>query len=628
MLESSPNTSLPPLPAPQRGFWLLAAVLLLTHVFLVFHCSVEDFATYDEIGNLYAGIWYWQTGSYRLYNVNPPLPKLLSALPVFLARPNTRPITIRNLPASRPEWDYGARFARENASRYHDLVVIARSVGLVWSVLGALGVYCWARALWGRSSGLLALAVWCFEPNIIAHAHLIPADLPAAVAGLWAAYVFRRYLLAPSWPAALLAGIVLGVAESCKFTLLVFYPLWCVLWLVFALRRRWGGTPGVVAGLGQLALLLGVSLCVLNLCYQFAGTGKRLKEFPFVSETLAGPREQWTGNGNAMFGNRFARTSLGELVVLVPEDMLRGIDVQRKDFEVHASREGYLHGEWQQNGWWYFYLYAAAVKVPLGLWGLLLLALFWPLLSKSAGRTPWAELLVLGSPALVLFAFVSFQTSIQNLRYLLPAFPFVVVFLGRVGQVFDGVRCWPKLVILALLIWAVASSLIVHPHALSYFNELAGGPDNGHNHLLGSHVDWGQDLFRLKRWLAKHPEATPLHLAYCNHIDPRILGIDFELPPPGLTGAGPEDPQTGQRLGPLPGYFAVSVRLVHGSQTTVPDGNGRYRLMPFRSLEYFQQCEPIARVGYSIFLYHITVEEANAVRLRTGLPLLPPESRE
>jgi len=38
----------------------------------------------------------------------------------------------------------------------------------------------------------------------------------------------------------------------------------------------------------------------------------------------------------------------------------------------------------------------------------------------------------------------------------------------------------------------IVSTLSVYPHQLAYFNETAGGPENGHNHLLHSNLDWGQ----------------------------------------------------------------------------------------------------------------------------------------
>jgi hypothetical protein len=111
---------------------------------------------------------------------------------------------------------------------------------------------------------------------------------------------------------------------------------------------------------------------------------------------------------------------------------------------------------------------------------------------------------------------------------------FSIIFVGRLGAVLEAQQLWRKASVLLLLGWAVISYLSVHPHSLAYFNELAGGPDKGHRHLLGSNIDWGQDLFRLKRWMEEHPDAAPVKVAYFNHIDPRIVGLDFELPPFGL----------------------------------------------------------------------------------------------
>jgi hypothetical protein len=45
----------------------------------------------------------------------------------------------------------------------------------------------------------------------------------------------------------------------------------------------------------------------------------------------------------------------------------------------------------------------------------------------------------------------------------------------------------------ALACWLAVSSLSSHPHYLSYFNEIAGGPGNGWRWLLDSNIDWGQD---------------------------------------------------------------------------------------------------------------------------------------
>ncbi len=596
--------------------WLIVS-LLLVHSALVFRCAVTDFVTYDEPGNLTAGLSYWHTGRYALYSVNPPFPKLLASLPVFLANPDMSAARLPAAPGERPEWALGDEFAHDNAPRYLEYVLYARSVVLLWSLLGAVGVYCWAKLLWGQAGGLFALCVWCFEPNIIAHAHLLNVDIPATVAALWAAFLFRSHLVAPCWSTALLAGLALGLAEVCKFTLLLLYPVFCVLWLFFVIRDRYAEEklPGVAERFGQLVLIFILSLLVINMGYEFSGSCKQLKEIPFVSESLSGLQ----GNQGLEYGaqgNRFKDTWMGEIIVPLPEDMVRGMDVQRRGYERNCQKHNkYLRGEWSRTGWWYYYLYAAAVKVPLGLWGLLLFALAGRFWNRANSKLSWGELLALALFPLTLFIFVSAHSSMQtHLRYVLPAFPFVFVYLGRAGQAITGARWVPRLVAGSLLLWAIGSYLSVHPHSVAYFNELAGGPEGGHWHLQGSNLDWGQDLLRLKRWLDAHPEAKPFGLAYHNQINPRIIGIEFHSPPEGVTGTVSKDAQA-MLAGPVPGYFAVSRRFLDGDRDIAPDGAGGFK--------YFNEFQPIAKAGYSILIYHITLEEANRVRRHSGLPLLP-----
>ena len=44
-------------------------------------------------------------------------------------------------------------------------------------------------------------------------------------------------------------------------------------------------------------------------------------------------------------------------------------------------------------------------------------------------------------------------------------------------------------------------------------------------------------------------------------------------------------------------------------------------------LTYFQRFQPVAMAGYSIYIYHITLDEANQARRELGLPELD-ERRE
>ena len=199
----------------------IVITLLVVHAALLLYSLRRNFATVDEPGHLAAGISYWDTGNFDIYRVNPPLTRMLATLPVLLANPQRNHDHYQDEPGLRPEWFECRTFVAANAANYFDLLCLARLAGVGWSLVGGYLIYRWARELHGRLAGCLGLGIWCFGPNVLGHAQLMTPDVPAAVAGLAATYAFWHYLRHPSWKLAFLAGLLLGVAELTKFTLLV-----------------------------------------------------------------------------------------------------------------------------------------------------------------------------------------------------------------------------------------------------------------------------------------------------------------------------------------------------------------------------------------------------------------------
>jgi hypothetical protein len=621
------------LPKKIRLSTVVAAILLAVHTGLLLGSIRHTFITVDELGHMAAGLSYWETGRFSVYRVNPPLSKMLAVIPVMAADPVLDFGEIRDEPGVRAEWVIGPRFASTNQARLFDLICLARLMGLGWSALGGLLIFVWSRSLYGGVAGCLALALWCFEPNILGHAPLVTSDVPAAVMGLAATYAFVGFLRAPTWHRSTCAGVVLGLAVLTKFTLILFYFLWPTLWLACAVSLRRSGSSGRTPGLplistrtpslrvqlAQNALILVISILVINLGYAFDGTLKPLGEYGFSSRAFTGLPDSgrpgvWEGPGN-----RFRGTGLGSLPVPLPADVLLGIDVQRRDFE--SRWRSFLAGEWRRQGWWYYYLYALGLKLPIGTIALMLVGLAATVATRRTdGRR--VDEVVLVATSVALLAFVSSQTGFSHhMRYALTALPYLMVLAGRLAEWWTSRARLRGVAIAGLLAWSIISSLSTYPHSLSYFNEIAGGPENGHEYLLDSNIDWGQDLLDLKRWLDANPEAQPLGLAYFNIVDPKILGIDFTLPPPssqhGSTTVSAEE------VGPHPGYFAVSVNFLHGMEFSVADGTGDFKGVAIDDFAYFRRFNPIAKAGYSIYIYHITLEQAEAARREMGLPPLP-----
>jgi 4-amino-4-deoxy-L-arabinose transferase-like glycosyltransferase len=651
------------------GRGILACLgLLVVHVGLVVYGIPHNAATVDEGGHVLAGAMCWQEGAFHVYRVNPPLVKMLAAIP--LAYRGSR---IEFVPGALGETAWLAtheRFMHGQGADYHNWIFRARLVMVLFSVAAGALVYSWSRELFGDVAGVLAAGLWAFSPMVLAFAGLVTMDVPAAASATAVMYTFWRYLRCPSTPGAVFTGLALGIAALTKFSLLVLYPVLALVWLTWLLARgrTRENTTAAEGGSGSPAwrwsylvdpmLGLVASLLVINAGYGFGGSMRPLGSFALQSELLTRPATPSDDVAGAtdQFGrelsrvNRFRGSWLASLPVPLPQEYLLGLDEQKAITDL--PQPAYLRGEWRdEGGWWYYYLYGLLVKVPLGTWLLGLLA-GWLAWRNERFRAGPLEELMLWLPPLVFLVAFSSQTNLnKHLRYVMPIFPFLIVSISRTGLLFGyggsagatgaqppgasldhtGAvidahqrrgRWGGRVVVVVSMTWCIASALWYHPHSLAYFNEYAGGPDNGWRHLLDSNLDWGQDLLALARWAEQHPEAAPLGVAYYGVVDPRVVGLEYRLPPRGpdkVPRRSPPEPLP-DSLGPQPGWYAVSINFVCGKDFMIYDGRGVRTYVEPEAYRYFRHFTPDAKAGYSIYIYHVTPLEADRVRRLYELP--------
>lgn len=654
------------------SFWnrwrLIFAVasLLLLQTILAVQSLVQENPTVDEVIHLPAGVTYWQTGSFRLYHHNPPLVKLLAALPVVFSAPVVDykdESWVLDPPVMSA---FAHHFQKINARRYFELFTRARLLMPIFALIGGLVVFVWSRRLYGPWGGLLSLSLWVFCPNVLAHARLITTDMAATSLGCLATYLFWRYLKAPSWRLAACAGIALGLAQLTKFSMLMLYGVWPLLAaLRWALERDARGGYGRTVAHAFVVVVL--SVVVIDLGYGFEGVGIPLGQYEFACETLTRPvppgLRRPTVPHNSLLTrayryrvNRFRDTALGWLPVPLPRHYLLGFDDQKLEAEgiprkfQHDGPPGldgdridgypvYLNGRLSQKSWWYYYLLTLVYKVPEGT-SALVVGSFFVLAFSRRSRASWCdEIAVLTVPAFVLFVMSVFTNINLGLRYVLPIFPYVYISAGKLGPwVVEFPRPqWRALAggIVGLGLTATVAAVgLIHPHYLAYFNLASGGPDRGAEHLIDSNIDWGQDLIGLWKWLATHAPGERVGIAYFGQINPRVFekrgaAIDWFLPPPALGSLPPPTPENltsipSRYRGEMdtihlePGLYAVSVSLVKGLPWRVYDRPARVwdgdRWNPwsvwFGAFRYFDALTPVARIGHSIDVYRVSPDEA------------------
>jgi hypothetical protein len=142
-----------------------------------------------------------------------------------------------------------------------------------------------------------------------------------------------------------------------------------------------------------------------------------------------------------------------------------------------------------------------------------------------------------------------------------------------------------KTALASLLLWHGAEYVLIAPDHLSYFNQIAGGSDDGVKWLDDSNVDWGQGLIQLRDYLESNGIRN-YRLFYFGMGDPNYYGV------------------TGDRiwdsrffLDPSPGVYVLSAHRV-------ARGHAVLRLAYGESPKnWLLHRRPNAIVGHAYYLY-------------------------
>jgi hypothetical protein len=302
--------------------------------------------------------------------------------------------------------------------------------------------------------------------------------------------------------------VAAGVAFSCKYTTILFPALMAAAW--WAARWRAGARRAAALAVQTCAGLL-VFLLVM-LAADLAVTG-----FARIPPSAARGNHPtiatWLGPAAADFLGKLYETPL-------PQDWV-GLATQ-----LHHQASGgpsYLLGERRMTGWWYYYLVAMAVKIPPAFW---LLAAARLALVRRGDRAPGVGSHEYFLPVVcLLFLAITAAGSSRNygVRYLLPLAPLAIVWVSALGARSGALL--PRIVVAAGLAGYAAAVAGIHPHELTYFNGLAGGPAGGRRILSDSNLDWGQGLRSLVRLQHEQPEFRELTLYYFGDTEPARYGV-------------------------------------------------------------------------------------------------------
>ena len=525
--------------------------LLLFFFFIQgYSSSYLNSVTGDEFAHFPAGLFYWKTGNFEVYCQNPPLIKLIASFPLLFSD--------SNLPKRfMGRWGLGKGFMILNKDIYHLLFVRGRTMILLLTILMTWLLFIFASDIFGVRAAIFSVFLLTFSPNIMAYSYLITTDIGASFGILLALYVLWKYLHHSSYKMAVLCGIAFGIAQLTKFSSLILLPAFPILIGLYEVSEE--KKIKVTKILSGMIIILLVGVLVINTGYLFHGAFTPMHDYSFHSHGFKAMQSfcpEW-------------------LPVPLPKDYMIGLDRQKFESDERPVK-AYLFGRLSSKGWWYYYPVAFLFKTPIPILVIFLWVIWLNIIRVVNGKKDFFFIYIMTFIAIYFF-FFSISVINLGIRYLLPIYPLILLLSG---YLFEKLNHKKIISIAVLSIWLIMNMVMIYPHHLSFYNECAGGPDNGYRFLADSNIDWGQDLIFLKRYMQKH-QLDFVYLSHFGLVDPAVYGIQYKSIPSRPTN----------------GTIAISINHLLGIFGWKKDKH---------SIEWLKNYKSYDKAGHSILIYKIT----------------------
>ena len=571
----------------------IIAFLLLIFMFVLAVFSMkDDSVTMDELAHLPAGYSYLTQKDMRLNPEHPPLMKDLAAIPLLFIKNINFPSEIGAWKEDvNGQWAFGFNFLYQSGNPVDKMIFWGRIPMILILILLGFYIFKWTKELFGQKTAILALFLFSFSPTFLAHGRLVTTDVGAAAGVFIATYYFIKAFQQPIKKNIILAGIAFGLAELCKFSVILLVPLFAILALAWWLVKL--GTWRKALKIFILVMLIGYILIWPIYQYhvwnypaerQVRDAGVALSDYPdLIKKPILFATDK-------PILRPYAQYLTGLLMVF------------------HRAAFGnttYFLGEVSNLGWKNYFPVVYSIKEPLTLHILTLIAFlyaawlikkpFWQNTFQRTGswiKNHYPEFAMLSF--IGLYWTVSLASSLNiGVRHLLPVFPFTILLVSRMtGNLIKSPFLKLKCTILGILIlWQAVSVISIYPHFLAYFNELAGGPNQGYVYTVDSNLDWGQDLKRLKKWVEEN-KIDKIYVDYFGGGDAKYYLKEKYAPWWGTSDS---------KEFPKGNYLAVSATFLQGGRGIPTPGFNQ----PYGYYHWLDKYTPVAKIGYSIFVYYI-----------------------
>jgi len=586
--------------------WIVAMLLFVMFALAVSSMK-NDSAIVDEIAHIPAGYSYLKYGDYRLNPEHPPLLKDLAAIPLMFMNLKFP----KNISAWKTEangqWETGWNFIYHIGNDADKIIFWSRIPMILVMILLGFYLYKASKEWFGQNTALLALVLYAFSPNIIAHGRFVTTDVGAAAFIFISIYYFIKWVKSPTRKNIAKASIALALAELAKFSAALLIPLFVIIVIIFGFAKIWQDKSNwdkIISKYLNGLLIIFLSAFILIGAFYYPHT-KNMPADKIHAQIAAGIAS------DKIAPVKNVLDKMADIPLLRPHAYyLTGFAMVVG--RVAGGNTTYLLGKVTNQSFRAYFPIVYLAKTPLATLILIVISIIFALISIWKSRKGKITRYItnhITEFSLLLFIFIYSYVSITGnlnigFRHLIPILPPIFILTGYEISKLTKYK-FASFALAGLILWLIGTAIFSFPSYTAYFNEAAGGSKNGYKIVTDSNVDWGQDLKRLKTWVYKNNIGN-IKIDYFGGGDPKYYFCKRKYNENGqlITDSSGYDcanspyQEWHANKGETTGWIAVSATFLQ---------NSLWYKQQFgeQDYEWLRKREPETIIGGSILVYHI-----------------------
>ncbi|MCP4177948.1 MAG: glycosyltransferase family 39 protein [bacterium] len=448
-------------------------------------------ATIDEPVIIASGNSYLRNHNNYINAENPPLFKSILAAPTYFMNLNLpKPSQKYNYTYNTHNiHNYGVEFLFKN--NFELILFYSRVINILFGLCTAFAIYFLLRIFFNHIYSCFGFTICLLLPNFVANARLATVDIGITLFMTLTCLFYYYSLHKEKFKWHILTGLSLGAALLSKYTAILLIPI-LFLQLISKLIHDRNKKYNIVKKISALLLIIILAILLVNLLYFSSADiyannpifrSKYFTIFPWVTKLISS---------------------------ILPYGYLKGFDIVSS---LNAGRFANIFmGKLYRGGesWWYYYIVVSLLKIPIPIIILFFIGLI-TIINRYYKK--WKFYFFLFPPLIIVFTFSFIAGRQLGLKYLLPAYPYlIIIIVYAVKELFKRKTVF-KLLASILIFWLIFDNIVIYPNYLTYVNQFFINSADTKKYFGDVNLDIGQDLPSLKNWLAENNDP-PIYVYY------------------------------------------------------------------------------------------------------------------